>query len=61
MRTLAINYALRNLRLQNKKLARCGQRYHGTTELIAACERPAAMAWATLFSRIGRRAPSHGA
>ena len=55
MPTLAIRDQLRNLRLQNRKLARAGQRYTASPDLIHAVERPAAMAWRAVWSCVNRR------
>lgn len=55
MPTLAIRDQLRNLRLQNRKLARMGQRYTASPDLIHAVERPAAMAWRAVWSCVNRR------
>lgn len=55
MQTLAINSTVRNLRLQNRKLARRGNHYHTTPDLIHAWERPAAMAWCAVWSCFNNR------
>ena len=53
MRTLAIPCALRNVKKQNRKLAgQFGARLTCHPDLIAVAERPAALAWNCLFSRI---------
>lgn len=57
MRTLVITSALRNHRLQNRKLARCGQRYSTHPDLIHAIEQPAAMAWRLVWAQVN---PSQG-
>lgn len=55
METLTIHRPLRNHRLQNRKLARYGQRYRTDPELIHAVERPASMAWGMTWSLVNRR------
>ena len=55
MPTLAILETVRNLRLQNRKLACRGQRYRASPDLIHAVERPAAMAWRAVWSCVNRR------
>lgn len=55
MQTLAILDTVRNLRLQNRKLARMGQCYTASPDLIHAVERPAAMAWRAVWSCVNRR------
>ena len=55
MPTLAIRDQLRNLRLQNRKLARQGPRYNSSPDLIHAVERPAAMAWRAVWSCVNSR------
>lgn len=55
MPTLAINNTVRNLRLQNRKLARMGQRYRTSPTIIHAFERPAAMAWHAVWFCFNRR------
>ena len=55
MPTLAILDTVRNLRLQNRKLARLGQRYNASPYLIHAIERPAAMAWRAVWSCVNSR------
>ena len=56
MPNLAIRDQLRNLRLQNRKLACRGQRYSSTSpDLIHAVERPAAMAWRAVWSCVNSR------
>ena len=55
MSTLAISNAVRNLRLQNRKLACRGQRYRTSPDLIHAVERPAAMAWRAVWSCVNSR------
>lgn len=53
MTTLAIPCALRNVKKQNRKLAgQCGSRFIRHPDLIAIAERPTALAWTSLFSRI---------
>ena len=55
MPTLAILDTVRNLRLQNRKLARLGQRYNSSPDLIHAVERQAAMAWRAVWSCVNSR------
>lgn len=55
MPTLAINDQIRNLRIQNRKLARQGQRYNTSSDLIHVMERPASMAWHLVWSQVNRR------
>ncbi|GKQ98875.1 hypothetical protein [Aeromonas hydrophila] len=55
MPTLAILDTVRNLRLQNRKLARLGQRYNSSPDLIHAVERPATMAWRAVWSCVNSR------
>ncbi|HGY1009447.1 MULTISPECIES: hypothetical protein [Aeromonas] len=55
MPTLAIRDQLRNLRLQNRKLAYRGQRYSSNPDLIHSLERPAAMAWRAVWSCVNCR------
>lgn len=55
MPTLAILDTVRNLRLQNRKLARVGQRYSSSPDLIHAVERPPAMAWRAVWSCVNSR------
>lgn len=58
MPTLAILDTVRNLRLQNRKLARLarlGSRYNASPDLIHAVERPAAMAWRAVWSCVNSR------
>lgn len=55
MPTLAILDTVRNLRLQNRKLARTGQRYNSSPDLIHAVERPVAMAWRAVWSCVNSR------
>jgi hypothetical protein len=52
---------LRNLRIQQRKLAgRYGARLTRNPDWIAAAERPTALAWVSLFSRINP-CPQQGA
>ena len=55
MPTLAILDTVRNLRIQNRKLARLGSRYNSSPDLIHAVERPAAMAWRAVWSSFNNR------
>ncbi|BBT05123.1 MULTISPECIES: hypothetical protein [Aeromonas] len=55
MPTLAILDTVRNLRLQNRKLARLGSRYNSSPDLINAVEQPAAMAWRAVWSCVNSR------
>ncbi len=55
MPTLAIRDQLRNLRLQNRKLACRGQRYSSNPDLIRSLERPAEMAWRAVWSCVNCR------
>ncbi|MGL5129856.1 MAG: hypothetical protein ACRC7D_17335 [Aeromonas popoffii] len=55
MPTLAIRDQLRNLRLQNRKLAYRGQRYSSNPDLIHSLERPVAMAWRAVWSCVNGR------
>ncbi|MFM5556738.1 hypothetical protein [Aeromonas rivipollensis] len=56
MTTLAIPCALRNLRIQQRKLAgRYGTSITRNPDWIAAAERSTALAWASLFSRINHQ------
>lgn len=55
MPTLAILDTVRNLRLQNRKLARLGSRYTSSPDLINAVERPAAIAWRAVWSCFNSR------
>lgn len=53
MQTLAIPHAVRNLRIQQRKLAgRYGARLVQSPEGVALVERPVALAWASLFSKL---------
>ncbi|MGL5176760.1 MAG: hypothetical protein ACRC8N_01425 [Aeromonas veronii] len=52
MQTLSICDQLRNLRLQNRKMARRGHRYHGNPDLLRSLEYPAANAWRAVWSCI---------
>ncbi|MEH8140122.1 hypothetical protein Q7I15_05630 [Aeromonas veronii] len=53
MTTLAIPSALRNVRLQQRKLAgRYGARLTRSPDVIAAFERPTALAWTSLFRHL---------
>lgn len=53
MTTLAITCAMRNLRIQQRKLAgRYGSKLTQHPDGIAIIERPAALAWVSLFSCI---------
>jgi len=53
MTTLAIPSALRNVRLQQRKLAgRYGTRLTRSPDVIAAFERPTALAWTSLFRHL---------
>lgn len=62
MATLAIPCALRNLRIQQRKLTgRYGARLTQHPDGIAVIERSTALAWASLFSRIHPCTPSQGA
>ncbi|MFB2830301.1 hypothetical protein ACE1BS_11930 [Aeromonas jandaei] len=55
MQILPIRHAVRNVRLQNRKLAgHAGRHLKATPDHIAVAERPAAMAWGWLFSRVNR-------
>jgi hypothetical protein len=56
MQILPISYAVRNVRLQNRKLASyAGRHMRVTPDHIAVAERPAAMAWGWLFSSLNHR------
>jgi hypothetical protein len=56
MQILPICPVVRNARLQNRKLASyAGRHLKVTPDHIAVAERPAAMAWGWLFSRVNRR------
>ena len=55
MATVARTSALRNLSIQNCKLAHQGQHYNSSPDLIHAVERPASMAWRFVWSRVNRR------
>ncbi|MCS3456063.1 hypothetical protein M2366_002144 [Aeromonas sp. BIGb0405] len=62
MTTLAIPCALRNLRIQQRKLAgRYGARLTRNPDWIAAAERPTALAWVSLFSHINPFIDQQGA
>lgn len=62
MATLAIPCALRNLRIQQRKLTgRYGARLTQHPDGIAVVERSTALAWASLFSRIHSCTLSQGA
>ncbi|WP_421218207.1 hypothetical protein [Aeromonas enteropelogenes] len=53
MSMLPICPAVRNARLQNRKLAsHSGRHLRVTPDHIAAAERPTAMAWGWLFARV---------
>lgn len=53
MTTLAMNDTVRNLCLQNRKLAgRYGTRLTRSPEVIAAFEHPTALAWTSLFRHL---------
>ncbi|MGL5841196.1 MAG: hypothetical protein ACRCYK_05225 [Aeromonas hydrophila] len=53
MQILPICHAVRNVRLQNRKLASyAGRHLKSTPDHIAAAERPTAMAWGWLFSSL---------
>lgn len=56
MQTLAIPFALCNVKKQNRKLAgQFGARLTCHPDLIAIAERPTALAWNCLFSRINHQ------
>lgn len=56
MTTLTIPCALRNLRIQQRKLAgRYGVSIAKNPDWIAAAERSTALAWASLFNRINHQ------
>ncbi|MFQ2400726.1 MULTISPECIES: hypothetical protein [Aeromonas] len=62
MTTLAIPCALRNLRIQQRKLTgRYGTRLSQHPDGIAVFERSTALAWASLFHRINPCTISQGA
>lgn len=62
MPTLAIPCAMRNLRIQQRKLAgRYGSRLTQHPDGIALAERSTALAWASLFSCIHPCAAQQGA
>lgn len=62
MPTLAIPCALRNLRIQQRKLTgRYGTRLRQHPDGVALMERTTALAWASLFSRINPCTLSQGA
>ncbi|MCP1600709.1 hypothetical protein J2S82_002666 [Aeromonas caviae] len=62
MATLAIPCALRNLRIQQRKLTgRYGTRLSQYPDGVALMERTTALAWASLFSRINPCTLSQGA
>ncbi len=53
MQILPVCPAVRNARLQNRKLASyAGRHLRVTPDRIAVAERPAAMAWSWLFARV---------
>ncbi|HDN9511147.1 hypothetical protein [Aeromonas salmonicida] len=53
MQILPICHAVRNARLQNRKLAsHAGRHLRVTPDHIAAAERPAAMAWGGLWALV---------
>ncbi|MFB2904895.1 hypothetical protein ACE1BH_08110 [Aeromonas jandaei] len=53
MQILPIRHAVRNVRLQNRKLAgHAGRHLKATPDHIAAAERPTAIAWCGLFSSL---------
>lgn len=52
MPTLAIRDQLRNLRLQNRKMACRGQCYCSNPDLIRSLERPIGMAWRAVWSSV---------
>lgn len=56
MSMLPIRHAVRNARLQNRKLAGYpGRHLKSNPDRIAAAERPAAMAWGGLWALVNRR------
>jgi hypothetical protein len=62
MATLAIPCALRNLRIQQRKLTgRYGARLSQYPDGVALMERTTALAWASLFRRINPCTLSQGA
>ncbi|MFQ2059405.1 hypothetical protein ACK349_00420 [Aeromonas veronii] len=62
MATLAIPCALRNLRIQQRKLTgRYGARLSRHPDGVALIERSTALAWASLFSRINPCTTQQGA
>ncbi|MFB2831793.1 hypothetical protein ACE1BS_19720 [Aeromonas jandaei] len=62
MQTLAIPCAMRNLRIQQRKLAaRYGSRLSHHPDGVALIERSTALAWASLFSCITPCTTSQGA
>ncbi|WDL80818.1 hypothetical protein IU367_11975 [Aeromonas bestiarum] len=62
MTTLAIPCALRNLRIQQRKLAgRYGTRLSQHPDGVALIERSTALAWASLFHRINPCTVQQGA
>ena len=62
MPTLAIPCALRNLRIQQRKLTgRYGARLSQHPDGVALMERSTALAWASLFSRINPCTTQQGA
>jgi len=62
MATLAIPCALRNLRIQQRKLTgRYGTRLSQYPDGVALLERSTALAWASLFSCINPCTPQQGA
>ncbi len=62
MATLAIPCALRNLRIQQRKLmGRYGARLSQHPDGVALLERSTALAWASLFSCINPCTPQQGA